>query len=165
MSSSFPAARFPLLALAKDQAESSDAHEKPTQSSTEVSDELLLTRIAAGDSNALAVLFRRYARLVWSVAERVVRNKAEADDLLQDVFLLIQRRASVFDSSKGTEKVPERPARSNVSGSRSKSRGQGGAGAALLRRIDRGTFRAGAAPESDWGTLGRPTPDSKSLFF
>lgn len=70
--------------------------------STEVLDETLLAQVAAGDQEALALLFRRYARLVWSVADRIVRNKAEAEDLLQDVFLLIQRRASAFDSSKGT---------------------------------------------------------------
>jgi len=40
--------------------------------------------------------------MVWSIAERILRNEAEADDLVQDVFLLISRRASVFDSSKGT---------------------------------------------------------------
>jgi RNA polymerase sigma-70 factor (ECF subfamily) len=39
---------------------------------------------------------------VWSVAERIVRNRAEADDLVQEVFLLLQRRASVFDSARGT---------------------------------------------------------------
>jgi len=48
------------------------------------------------------MLFRRYYRMVWSIAKRILRNEAEADDLVQDVFLLIARRASVFDSSKGT---------------------------------------------------------------
>jgi RNA polymerase sigma-70 factor, ECF subfamily len=102
MSSSFPAARFPAIPLAKERADSRPVAEGTTQAPTELADELLLAQISTGDQEALAVLFRRYARLVWSVAERIVRNKAEADDLLQDVFLHIQRRASVFDSSKGT---------------------------------------------------------------
>jgi RNA polymerase sigma-70 factor (ECF subfamily) len=40
--------------------------------------------------------------MVWSIAKRILRSEAEADDLVQDVFLLISRRAAVFDSSKGT---------------------------------------------------------------
>jgi RNA polymerase sigma-70 factor (ECF subfamily) len=104
MSSSFPVARFPVLPLTR-QGKETGAVEKVTTSRTEeLPDEMLLTQVSTGDQEALAVLFRRYARLVWSVGERIVRNKAEADDLLQEVFLLIQRRASVFDSSKGTAK-------------------------------------------------------------
>jgi RNA polymerase sigma-70 factor, ECF subfamily len=103
MSSSFPAARFTGLPLSKEKkAETLVVANDGRQVPLEVTDDSLLAQISAGDQEALAILFRRYARLVWSVAERIVRNKAEADDLLQDVFLLIQRRASVFDSSKGT---------------------------------------------------------------
>src|SRR5882762_8933159 len=102
MSSSFPTARFPALPLSQEKADSLPVAENKPQAPKELADETLLAQISTGDQEALAVLFRRYARLVWSVAERIVRNKAEADDLLQDVFLLIQRRASVFDSSKGT---------------------------------------------------------------
>jgi RNA polymerase sigma-70 factor, ECF subfamily len=68
----------------------------------EPSDEALIARICNDNSEALAILFRRYYRMVWSIAKRILRNEAEADDLVQDVFLLISRRASVFDSSKGT---------------------------------------------------------------
>jgi RNA polymerase sigma-70 factor (ECF subfamily) len=102
MSSSFPAARFPALPISHEKVDSRSVAETAPQAPKELSDETLIAQISTGDQEALAILFRRYARLVWSVAERIVRNKAEADDLLQDVFLLIQRRASVFDSSKGT---------------------------------------------------------------
>jgi RNA polymerase sigma-70 factor (ECF subfamily) len=102
MSSSFPAARFPALPLSKEKAAAEPIYKDTAVNRDEVPDEVLLAQISTGDQEALAMLFRRYARLVWSVAERIVRNKAEADDLLQDVFLLIQRRATVFDSSKGT---------------------------------------------------------------
>ena len=56
----------------------------------------------ADDAEALGLLFNRYARLVWTIGRRILRNNEEADDLLQDVFLLVRRRAAVFDSSKGT---------------------------------------------------------------
>ena len=102
MSSPFTAASLPLLSLAKKTEPGGEVYQKVPSREAALEDEILLTQISTGDREALAVLFRRYARLVWSVAERIVRNKAEADDILQDVFLLIQRRASVFDSSKGT---------------------------------------------------------------
>lgn len=100
--SSSAAAGFGSLPMPRGKAVVPLTAENRPQAPTEVSDESLLLQISTGDREALAILFRRYARLVWSVAERIVRNKAEADDLLQDVFLLIERRASVFDSSKGT---------------------------------------------------------------
>src|SRR6266852_3037075 len=101
MASSFPTARFP-IALSKEKAAAEPIYRDEPAKTDELSDETLVAQISTGDKEALALLFRRYARLVWSVADRIVRNKAEADDLLQDVFLLIQRRACVFDSSKGT---------------------------------------------------------------
>jgi RNA polymerase sigma-70 factor (ECF subfamily) len=101
VSSSFPAARFPAVPISQKRVDSRSVAETTPEAPKELSDEVLLVQISTGDQEALGVLFRRYARLVWSVAERIVRNKAEADDLLQDVFILIQRRASVFDSSKG----------------------------------------------------------------
>jgi RNA polymerase sigma-70 factor, ECF subfamily len=105
MSSSFPAARFPALPLSREKEADPTYIKDTTPSTEEPSDDALLARICESDREALGLLFRRYARLVWSVAERIVRNKAEADDLLQDVFLLIQRRASVFDPSKGTART------------------------------------------------------------
>jgi len=106
MSSSFPAARFPALPLRKDRETAEPAYIKDTVAPTaDPSDETLIGRICANDSEALGLLFRRYARLVSSIARRILRNKEEADDLLQDVFLLIQRKGAVFDSSKGTPRT------------------------------------------------------------
>jgi RNA polymerase sigma-70 factor (ECF subfamily) len=103
VSSSFPAARFPALPLGKDRETADPAYIKDTGAATEeLSDESLIARICADDPEALGFLFRRYARLVWSIGRNILRNNEEADDLLQDVFLFLQRRASAFDSSKGT---------------------------------------------------------------
>jgi RNA polymerase sigma-70 factor, ECF subfamily len=65
-------------------------------------DETLMALIREGDSEALAILFRRYARVVRGVAYRVLRDSSEADDLLQDIFLLIHRKCGTFDASKGS---------------------------------------------------------------
>jgi RNA polymerase sigma-70 factor, ECF subfamily len=103
MSSSFPAARFPALPLRNDREAVDPAHIKDTVApAEEPSDEALIARICSDDSEALGLLFSRYARLVWTIGVRVLRNNEEADDLLQDLFLLVRRRASAFDASKGS---------------------------------------------------------------
>jgi RNA polymerase sigma-70 factor (ECF subfamily) len=63
---------------------------------------VLLAKAFAGDREALALLFRRFAHLVRIVGQRILRDKAEADDLVQDVFLYIHRKSGLFDSSKGS---------------------------------------------------------------
>ena len=67
----------------------------------QISDELLMARVCEGDKDALASLFRRYARIVRGVAYRVLRDASEADDLLQDIFLLVHRLCGTFNSAKG----------------------------------------------------------------
>lgn len=61
-----------------------------------------MASMSDGDKEALALLFRRYARIVRGVAYRVLRDPSEADDLLQDIFLLVNRLSKTFDSSKGS---------------------------------------------------------------
>ena len=76
-----------------------------TQSSVaeaDTPDEALISRICDGDREALSSLFCRYACTVRGVANRVLRDASEADDLLQDVFLLVHRLCGTFDSSKGS---------------------------------------------------------------
>jgi RNA polymerase sigma-70 factor, ECF subfamily len=68
------------------------------------SDEALMAQICEGGREALAILFRRHARVVRGVAYRVLRDASEADDLLQEVFLSIHRLCGSFDRSKGPAK-------------------------------------------------------------
>jgi RNA polymerase sigma-70 factor (ECF subfamily) len=70
----------------------------------EVCDETLMAQICEGGREALAILFRRYAGLVRGVAYRVLRDASEADDLLQDVFILIHRLCKTFDGSRSPAK-------------------------------------------------------------
>jgi RNA polymerase sigma-70 factor (ECF subfamily) len=70
--------------------------------SEEVSDEILLSRLVEGDSDALDCLFRRYAILIRSIGKRILRDDAEAEDLVQEVFLHLVRRSSAFDRRKGS---------------------------------------------------------------
>ncbi|MDT8068492.1 MAG: RNA polymerase sigma factor [Terriglobia bacterium] len=74
--------------------------EEPAVADFQASDEVLLAHICDGDDEALTLLFRRYARLVRAVAYRVLRDTSEADDLVQDIFLLVHRKCTTFDSGK-----------------------------------------------------------------
>jgi RNA polymerase sigma factor (sigma-70 family) len=71
---------------------------------TEPTDEELLARVAAGDKEAFALLFDRYAQLLYRVVYRVVDDHGEAEELVQEVFLRLFERAVQFDPAKGTAK-------------------------------------------------------------
>jgi RNA polymerase sigma-70 factor (ECF subfamily) len=67
----------------------------------EASDDQLMEQVRQGSKDALAGLFRKYARSVRNVAYRILRNEEEADDLVQEVFLFIFRKAALYDGSQG----------------------------------------------------------------
>lgn len=69
---------------------------------SELEDEALLLRIQARERDALATLFRRYGKNVHNIGCRILRDKAEADDLVQDVFLYLHRKSGLFDATKGS---------------------------------------------------------------
>jgi RNA polymerase sigma-70 factor (ECF subfamily) len=73
--------------------------------SAEVSDEIVMAQLGEGSTEALAILFRRYAHVVRSIAYRAVRDGSEADDLVQDIFLLVHRDARAFDCAKGSARA------------------------------------------------------------
>jgi RNA polymerase sigma-70 factor (ECF subfamily) len=64
-----------------------------------------MAHLARGHGDAIAVLLDRYARLVESIAFRLVRNSAEAQDVAQEVFLGLCRTAARFDPAKGSTKM------------------------------------------------------------
>jgi RNA polymerase sigma-70 factor (ECF subfamily) len=70
-----------------------------------LSDDRLMQEVCAGNGDAFAVVFKRYHRLVHTVALRILRDTAEAEDLTQTVFLEIFRNAAQFDSRRGILKV------------------------------------------------------------
>jgi RNA polymerase sigma-70 factor (ECF subfamily) len=65
-------------------------------------DENLLVLVQNGDRKALGVLFDRYARQILSVGLRIIRDTAEAEDLVHDVFLFIVDGKSLFDPARGS---------------------------------------------------------------
>jgi len=65
------------------------------------SDEALMQAIAQGDSRALSGLYDRYAPILKALIIRVVHDDAEADDLLQEVFLQVWQQARNYSPQKG----------------------------------------------------------------
>jgi RNA polymerase sigma-70 factor, ECF subfamily len=68
----------------------------------QMTDSMLMSRIRAGDEDALAALHDRYASVVYSVALRVLGETTQAEDILQDIFIQLWRNPQRFDSSRGS---------------------------------------------------------------
>ena len=66
------------------------------------SDEVLLSRIAGGDGEAMAALFRRRQRNVYRFALHLTGSPSMADDVTQDVFVAVIRDARRFESGRAT---------------------------------------------------------------
>ncbi len=64
------------------------------------SDEELMRQLAAGAQEALGPLYSRYARLIFHLAARTLDRPA-AEEIVQDVFLAVWRRAVTFDPARG----------------------------------------------------------------
>ena len=90
--------RLPEIGIAEPQKTTA----KTPTAEVHFSDETLLAEVCLGNKEALAQLFRRHACVVRGVAYRVLRDVSEADDLLQDIFLLVHRLCRAFDGSRGS---------------------------------------------------------------
>jgi RNA polymerase sigma-70 factor (ECF subfamily) len=65
--------------------------------SAEPSDPELLRRMASGDREALAVIFRRHHGTVYRFSRQMLGSKEAAEDVTQDVFVALTRSAARFD--------------------------------------------------------------------
>ena len=65
----------------------------------------LLPMVARGDAAAFAELFDVLSASVFGVARRVVRDPNRAEDVTQDVFLEVWRKAPSFDEGRGSAKT------------------------------------------------------------
>jgi RNA polymerase sigma-70 factor (ECF subfamily) len=61
----------------------------------------LIVRLQRRDPQALAELYDRYGQMAYSLVVRVVRDKAIAEDLVQETFLRVWNRGHSIDSEKG----------------------------------------------------------------
>lgn len=58
---------------------------------------LTIEQAKQGDKRALSVLVNRYSERVYNLALRILRNREEAEDVLQDTFLTVIRKLHTFD--------------------------------------------------------------------
>jgi RNA polymerase sigma-70 factor, ECF subfamily len=100
--SSFTTSRIPVLPLKETKLRGAAVVSRVAEPTFEGMDESLIVRVQAGDREALSLLFRRYAHAVRNIGQRILQDKAEADDLVQEVFLYIHRKSSLFDRAKGS---------------------------------------------------------------
>src|SRR6516164_8247636 len=64
-------------------------------------DATLLAQVRRGDEHAMAMLFDRYSKVVYSVALRVLRDPSSAEDILQEVFMQLWRNPDSFSMTRG----------------------------------------------------------------
>ena len=62
----------------------------------------LLSRTAEGDTGAFAVLYERTCGRLFGLVLRMVRDREEAEEVLQEVFVTVWRRARDFDASRAS---------------------------------------------------------------
>ena len=67
----------------------------------DVHDIELLEAIAAKDEAALGRLYDRYRVILFGLLMRILNNREEAEDVLQEVFLQVWRKATDFDQTRG----------------------------------------------------------------
>ena len=70
--------------------------------SSDMDDASLLSLVERGDEGAMASLFDRYSKVVYSVALRVLRDPASAEDVLQEIFMQIWRAPQSFIATRGS---------------------------------------------------------------
>ncbi len=66
-----------------------------------ISDTELLHAIARGDESAIAALYDRYSAILLGLLLRILHDRPEAEDVLQEVFMQVWRRAADFDEARG----------------------------------------------------------------
>lgn len=64
-------------------------------------DSALMARVRQRDTEALRALYDRHSSMVHGLGLRILRDPTEAEDLVQDVFLHLWRRAELFDGDRG----------------------------------------------------------------
>jgi len=57
------------------------------------------------DFEAVGILFDRYARLFLGIAQRILRDRDEAEDMVQEIFLRLCQNANSFNPTKGSART------------------------------------------------------------
>jgi len=67
-----------------------------------LSDEILIARVASGDTNALEILYDRHAANVLGVSFRIIGDRPVAEDVLQETFWRVWQSAVTYEAQRGS---------------------------------------------------------------
>lgn len=76
--------------------------DKPSQHTTLMIDPNMLARVLKGDQQAFSQLYDHSSTLLFTLALRILGNREEAVELLQDVYWEVWRKVSRYDVGRGT---------------------------------------------------------------
>ena len=100
--SSSTAIRAALVSVSDEKQEGEGLAESRTRPNTLMDDETLLAWLRIGDQEAFSYLFRRYSDVIRRIGRQILRDTPEAEDLVQDLLLFIQRKVEVFNGERGS---------------------------------------------------------------
>lgn len=71
------------------------------QNSVRNADQILLARIKEGDKSAFKEIYVRFSQVVFNLAYRMLRNREEAEEAAQEIFLQLWNKADTYDPERG----------------------------------------------------------------
>lgn len=74
----------------------------PPPDERQLVDARLMERVARGDKQAFSDLYDRFSSPLYAMAVRIIRDPAEAQDIVHDVFITVWDKAATFESGRGT---------------------------------------------------------------
>jgi RNA polymerase sigma-70 factor (ECF subfamily) len=87
--------RYNVAALKSSSVEIRSAESRPH-------DVVLVERVVARDADAVGELYDRYSRLLYGLILRIVRDWSEAEEILQEVFVLVWNRGATYNAVLGS---------------------------------------------------------------
>ena len=72
------------------------ARPAPRRKKSPADDRQIIERLKAGDHAALEAIFNLYSGKLYGVAQRILGNSADSEEVIQDVFWTVYRKANTF---------------------------------------------------------------------
>jgi len=82
-----------------------EVERQSAQANVLADDEGLMVRIQKGEEHALGLLLERYGTVVMAIGVKVLRDREEAQELVQEVFFQVFRKCDLYDPGKGTARA------------------------------------------------------------